>query len=130
MSLLGWPEPGHSAASWKVFSVQDRFECVADSVKAVGRTRKPLRRDEDNAGVWDYERGETSKIPDVLGDDTTIVASRPSQYVVVGMGSQANLNVEYGQHVVAGVSQTPSERRWVHLVEENAGYDFRCRRLC
>src|SRR5262249_59015924 len=118
------------SASWKVLCVQDRFERVADSVKAAGRARKPLRRDEDNAGVWDGRRGETSKVSDVLGDDTTIVANRPGQYVFVGVRSQANLYVEYRQYVVPGVSQALRERRWIHLIQENASYDLRCRRLC
>jgi glycerate-2-kinase len=68
--------------------------------------------------VWDCERGETSKVPDVPGDDTTIVASRPGQYVVVGVRSQANLYVEYRQHVVPNVSQALRERRRVHLIKK------------
>ena len=38
--------------------------------------------------------------------------------------------VEHGQHVVTGVAQALRERRWVHLIEEEAAYDFRRRRLC
>jgi hypothetical protein len=46
------------------------------------------------------------------------------------VGRQANLHVEYGQHIVPSISQALRKRRRVHLIEENAGYDFRCRRLC
>lgn len=110
--------------------MQDRFKCVTDSVKTLGRTRKPLRRDEDNASLWDRKRGEASKVVDVLGDNTAIVASCPGQYVVVGVGGQADLYVEYGQHVMTSVAQALRERRWIHLIEENTGYDFRRRMLC
>ena len=128
--LLGWAEPDHASARREGLGAEDSLECVTDSVEAACCAWKPLRGDENDAGVWDRKRGEAGKVADVLGDNAATVAGRPGQYLVVGTGGQPDLYVEYGQHVVTGIAQALRERRRVHLIEKDYGYDFRRRRLC
>ena len=77
-------------------------------------------------------RGEdgVERVADVLGDHASVVSRSPGQDLVVGAGAETDLDVEDREHVVTLFTQSLCQRRGVHLVEQDAGYDTRRSRFC